>query len=401
MFVKYIRNSSLSLAFLIAIFLFFIPTQSVFAVPPMPWIYSGTVEVAGEPIVNSVMEIDDALDGNGDPLDERTYGELVCVTYCIHAKIGTWTTASVAIKDGIYTALNVGPPDVTYNNKTIYFYIAGRTFPAVNIDKTPYDILADETETFSAAFLPSVTFNYRLTFAKLPDPTPTPTPTVTPTPVIAQPSVYSGPLIISGASNPPNNAVLIAKIGSYTSAPAVIDGESYKNLILNPSNITYEGMKIEFYLNGYKSLTTDIFYNGSFNLSFPLLFTAIPNATATPIPVTAVPIAVPVIIPTITPTPILIIKTIIVTPTPVTSTSTPIPSVTPLPTSTPVAPTPIVLVVTATPESDISTPVPLESGGCFAKHGDLSVQTGAANIFFLISPLLFIIFHRIYRKKIK
>ena len=254
--------------------------------------------------------------------------------------------------------------------------------------------------------MPSVTFDYKLIFAKLPDPTPTPTPTITPTPVIAQPSVYSGPLIISGATTPPLNAVLVAKIGTYTSPPAVIVDESYKNLILNPSNITYEGMKIEFYLNGYKSITTDIFYNGSFNLSFPLLFTAIPNATATTIPVTAVPIAVPVILPTITPTPILIIKTIIVTPTPLPPTATSIPTITPIPTSSPpppspVPPTPIVLVVTATPEIPYATPVPLEAGGCFGTHGDLSVQTGAANILLLISPLLFIIFHRIYRKKIK
>ncbi|MCH2304704.1 MAG: hypothetical protein MK330_04035, partial [SAR202 cluster bacterium] len=251
---------------------------------------------------------------------------------------------------------------------------------------------------FKAAFLPSVTFDYKLTFPKLPDPTPTPIPTMTPTPVIPQPSVYSGSLIISGASEPPAHAVLVAKIGPYTSPPALIDSDSYKNLILNPSDIIFEGMKIEFYLIGYKSLTTDVFKNGSFNLAFPLLFTAIPEATATPVPATAIP----VVIPTVTPTPVPpIIKTIIVTPTPLPPTSTPIPTNTPTPTPTitPIPPTPIVLVVTATPESNNPTPVPLDSGGCFSTNGDLSITTGAVNLFFLISPILFIICYRIYRKK--
>ena len=159
--------------------------DSAFAVPPMPLIYSGTVEVAGEPIVNSVMEIDTEVDEFGSPVNPTTYGELICVTYCLHAQVGDWVTAFVPIKNGIFTALSVGPPDSTYNNLPIYFYI--------------YDVPADQTEVFKAAFLPSVTFDYKLTFPKLPDPTPTPIPTMTPTPVIAQPSVYSGSLIISGA----------------------------------------------------------------------------------------------------------------------------------------------------------------------------------------------------------
>ena len=384
MFVNSIKNKNVFIAIISSLVLLFITIDSALAVPPMPLIYSGTVEVTGEPIVNSVMEIDTEVDEFGSPVNPTTYGELICVTYCLHAQVGDWVTASVPIKNGIFTALSVGPPDSTYNNLPIYFYI--------------YDVPADQTEVFKAAFLPSVTFDYKLTFPKLPDPTPTPIPTMTPTPVIAQPSVYSGSLIISGASEPPANAVLVAKIGPYTSPPALIDSDSYKNLILNPSDIIFEGMKIEFYLNGYKSLTTDVFKNGSFNLAFPLLFTAIPIATATPVPATAIP----VVIPTVTPTPVPpIIKTIIVTPTPLPPTSTPIPTNTPTPTPTitPIPPTPIVLVVTATPESNNPTPVPLDSGGCFSTNGDLSITTGAVNLFFLISPILFIICYRIYRKK--
>ena len=63
-------------------------------------------------------------------------------------------------------------------------------------------------------------------------------------------------------------------------------------------------MTVEFYLNGYKSITTGTFKNGSFNLIFPLLFTAIPVETATPIPPTIVPTKVPIVVPTVTPTPV-------------------------------------------------------------------------------------------------
>ena len=383
MFVNSIKSKYLILALLNIFLLMILISDDIYAVPPMPMIYSGTVEVPGESNVNSVFEIDDAVNEDGSPMNPTTYGELICVTYCLHAQIGDWITGSVPIKDGVFTALSVGPPDSTYNNLPIYFYI--------------FDIAADQTEIFKAAFLPSVTFDYKLTFAKLPDPTPTPTPTITPTPVIAQPAVYSGPLIISGSSLPPINAQLVAKIGPYTSAPAVIDGESYKNLILNPSDISFEGMRVEFFLNGYKSITTDTFKNGSFNLSFPLLFTAIPEATATPIPPTVIPTNTPVVSPTVIPTPVQIIKTVIVTPTPLPPTITPMPTNTPVPTATntPLPPTPIVLVVTATPESN---EVDSTSGGCFSNRGDLSLETGAANLFFLISPLLFIFIYRIYKK---
>ena len=385
MIINSIKNKNIFIAIFSSLILLFITIDSAFAVPPMPMIYSGTVEILGGPTVDSVMGIDSEVDEFNNPVNPTTFGTEICMTYCLYARVGDWVTGSVPIKNGVFTALAVGPiapenkPNTTYNNLPISFYI--------------FDIPADQTDIFKVRGLPKVQFDFELTFAKLPEPTPTPTPIPTATPVVAQPSVYSGPLIISGTSEPPSNGILVAKVGPYTSAPALIDGESYKNLILNPSDISFEGMKIEFYLNGYKSLTTDVFKNGSFNLAFPLLFTAIPEATATPVPATAIP---PVVIPTVTPTPVPpIIKTIIVTPTPLPPTSTPIPTNTP----TPIPPTPIVLVVTATPESNNPTPVPLDSGGCFSTNGDLSITTGAANLFFLISPILFIICYRIYRKK--
>lgn len=40
-------------------------------------------------------------------------------------------------------------------------------------------------------------------------------------------------------------------------------------------------------------------------------------------------------------------------------------------------------------------------GACSSHQGDLSVKTGAFNLFFLFSPLLFLIFYKLYRKRLK
>ena len=81
MIINSIKNKNIFIAIFSSLILLFITIDSAFAVPPMPLIYSGTVEVAGEAIVNSVMEIDTEVDEFGSPVNRTTYCELLCVKY--------------------------------------------------------------------------------------------------------------------------------------------------------------------------------------------------------------------------------------------------------------------------------------------------------------------------------
>ena len=95
----------------------------------------------------------------------------------------------------------------------------------------------------------------------LPEPTPTPTPippTPTPTPVVTDPGVFSGMIVVAGGSVP-SEAMLVARVGDYESPPASIQGENYRNLVVDPQDGSYVGQPIEFYLNESKSRTTVTF----------------------------------------------------------------------------------------------------------------------------------------------
>ena len=71
-------------------------TAEAASLPPWPYIYSGSVTVAGTPASDGAM---------------------------VTAKIGSYTSVGVAVKDGRYVGLAVGGPDVTYVGKAITFYL--------------------------------------------------------------------------------------------------------------------------------------------------------------------------------------------------------------------------------------------------------------------------------------
>ncbi len=324
------------------------------ALPPLPYFYSGTAKVG----------VANVPDG-----------------FAIVAKIETYESKPATVTGGRFT-LTVSPPNSTFNDKEVTFHLDG--------------IKANETDTFKASALPTLKRDFNLTFASLPTPTPTPsptptnTPTLTPTPQVAHPAIYAGLIIVAGG-DVPEKAELTAKIGAYESTAARIQGAGYTNLVVDPNDFSVIGSTIEFYLDGFKSRTTDIFQSGRTRGGFDLIFVGLPTPTATPIP-TNTPTATP--IPTNTPTPA---PTATLTPTP-TNTPSPVPTATrtPRPTRTPTTsptPTPEPTVApspTATPRVLSATPTPAPSGGfCSAAPGP-PTSAGVANVLLLLAPVAMI-----------
>ena len=122
----------------------------------------------------------------------------------------------------------------------------------------------------------------------------------------------------------PEGAVLVARIGSYESEPALIEGEEYGSLVLNPRDFSLVGQTVEFLLNRVKSGVTDVYESGSIKTNFGLVFIGLPTPTRSP---TATPTPLPTLTP-LRPTP----RPTAVPPTP---TGTPVISP-PSPTNTPV-----------------------------------------------------------------
>ena len=310
----------------------------------------------------------------------------------VTANILEFSSQPVVVKDGKYAALSILPPDASHLNKTVTFKLNGV-------------VVAAQTDVFKAAGVPVSKRNFDLTFPALPEPTATATATPTPTPPVALPSVYSGLLIVAGGSAP-EDARLVARIGEYESIPAVIDGDVYSNLVVDPGDIGVVGQTVEFYLNDVKSRNTGTYQSGATVKDFDLVFvglpTPTPTLTATPVPPTPTPTRTPVPTATRTPTPSP-------TPTPTASptvsmeptrvpfaTLTPTPTVirtdTPTPTSVPTAthtPTASPVPAPPLPPPPLPTAAPAAQetgGGCFAAD-HVPLSTAVANLLMMGAPL--------------
>ena len=322
--------------------------------PPAPELYSGTVTVAGDP----------APDGS-----------------TIVARIGDeYESEPVTVSGGMYSDLSLTAPDASFRDRTINFFLNGV-------------VQANETDKLTASAVPVIKFGFSLTFAQLPQPTPSPTP------VTVSPTVFSGILAAAG-SGVPADAVLVARIGDYTSEPARIDGDEYSNLIVDPKGESYVGMNITFELNDVAaSSPTDTVFQGGMFETVNLIFTGLPTptpeptATATPVPPTATPEPTATPVPTATATPVPPTATPEPTATPVpTATAVP-PTATPQPTATPV-PTATATsqpVATTAAPPPAATPTPEEessSGGiCGLPTGETSPITAMVNLALLTAPL--------------
>jgi len=97
-------------------------------------------------------------------------------------------------------------------------------------------------------------------------------------PKTAFPSVYSGSIVVAGTGIP-SDAVLTAKIGDYTSPPAIISGNSFQNLVVSPGNSTFIDKPIIFMLNNVQSEPiNELYIPGSTN-DINLVFVGLPVET--------------------------------------------------------------------------------------------------------------------------
>ena len=328
-------------------------TRVVSAQPPIPALYSGTATVVGVPVPDDLL---------------------------ISARIEGYASEPVAVQDGQYKLLQVAPPEGDFRGKLITFHLDG--------------VQADQSDMFRSA---SFDFSFDLTFPRLPVPTPTPTvePTETPiptaTPETAQPTVYSGPIVVAGGAVP-EGAELVARIGSYESHPALIQDQGYINLVVDPNDKRLIGQTVEFFLNGVRSSTTDFYVSGKFNFDFGLIFVGVPTPTATAVPPSTTPTTVPPTpMPTSTQTPVPPTST----PLRPTSTATAVPpTATPAP-STPATPGPALVPAGSEPTA---TPVP-SAGFCGSTGRSTPTSAGVGSLLALLAPVGMIAGYRRWRRR--
>ena len=306
-------------------------------------------------------------------------GKAVPNGFTLVARIDTrYESAPVEVKDGRYELLVVAPDDQALIGQAVTFDLEG--------------VLANQTATYQPGV---VNTSFNLTFPKLPDPTPTPTatPTLTPvptaTPKVVFPAVYSGFIVVAGGVTP-EGAVLVARVGSYESLPARIEGETFRNLIIDPQDSGLEGKTIEFMLNGVVSRTVDSYASGAVKRDLTLVFFDVPTPTPTPqptfTPTPLPPTATPTITPTATPVPV----SPTLTPVPVSPTLTPVPV---FPTSA-AAPQPTSALEQTTPQA-----TPAASGGaCGAPDVDAPITTGMTNFLLMVGPLAALGLYRRFRR---
>ena len=203
------------------------------------------------------------------------------------------------------------------------------------------------------------------------------------------PATYSGTITIAGiAVN--EDMSLVAKVGDYTSPPAVIlESGEFLNLVILTDDDSLIGVPVEFFLEGEPSTppAIGVFEPGKRQI-VDLIFgsvppTETPTPTETPVPPTATPV------PTETPVPPTATPVPTDTPTPVPPTATPVPTdtptpvpptATPKPTETPVPTNTAVPVVEVEPEEE-------PSGGCLVASR-ITFGQAAANMLMLFAPLV-------------
>ena len=288
-------------------FLFQGLSSNAYAAPPLlPMVFSGTITV-----------------NSGESPDGRL---LVGRIFDSNDRI-LYTSNSVKVTGNKYVALTLGPMEPVVIDKQIKFYFLCGEIPCIDA--------ATETINYASA---KVKFRYSLTFAKVP-PTQSEsdaaaktkadaqtaaqakankiaaeavakakadaaaaakvktdaaaaaakvkadaevatktTAKVDPEPQTAYPSVYSGSILVAGTEMP-GNAVLTAKIGDYTSPPAIISGNSFQNLVISPGNSTYIDKPIIFMLNNVESEPIIELYKPGLTKALKLIFVGVPIDT--------------------------------------------------------------------------------------------------------------------------
>ena len=371
------------------------------AIPAFPMSFSGSATVAGSRI------------------PDCTY---------IFAMVGESMSGFRPIVDGNYDNLTLGARERSADGQEITFHLSEDVIAA---ERQTYIYFPGPPDPPSQAFKTGIV----LTFPHLVTPSPTPIPedtstpavpmvasptpvvvatmppvvvepTITPTPLTAQPAIYSGALTIAGLATIPPGSVLTARIGtSYESLPAAIVGQGYQNLVIAPGSSSFIGQPIEFFMNGFKSVSLDTFESGARKTNFEIIFIGYPTPTVeltstpeaepepTVAPATDTPTPTPSPQPADTPVPPTPTATATPPPTPTPTatlrpTRTPIPTL--APTNTPAAsaapPSPEVIVVTATPAATES-PTPEPAGGTCSCTGSAPLSSGIGSLLMLFAPV--------------
>lgn len=280
------------------------------------------------------------------------------------------------LPDGLTVVARIGDeyetePVVT-ENATAFIKIIppGRGFVGrsvtIFVDTVPIDQEMVYTPGFTNYSLP-------VTIPHLPIPTPTPTK------IPVRPAVYSGTVTIAGARVQPG-MVLVARIGSYESFPANLEGPNFTGLVIITTDESLVGQPVEFYLNGIAATHSPGPFEPGKNQRLDLVFVGVPTPepTATEPPATPTATAMP---PTATAT------SLPPTATPRIITATP--TKTPTATRIPPTNTPIIVLASPTPSLGVATVEPEDSsGGCGSTH----VPTGTAvlNMLLMMGPLAMI-----------
>jgi len=235
------------------------PTQA----PPPPFIYLGAATIDGQPVPDG---------------------------FVIVARIGEDESGEAVITNGRYSPLSIAPSSRAGANMTITFHLG--------------NVQAAETDVFMIKFFPTIKRDFDLTFARLPDITPTPTSTPRPPGSTAQPSVYSGLVAATGGGVVPENAEIFARLGTYTSDSVPLVNDEFRNLFVDPVDPSQIGQIIEFFITGdgitgeIKAATTVIFEKGVNRRGVALIFIGLPVPTQTSVAPTATPTPIPTATPT-------------------------------------------------------------------------------------------------------
>ena len=104
-----------------------------------------------------------------------------------------------------------------------------------------------------------------------------------PTLEAAVPAIYSGHIVIAGVAKIPEGAVLTARVRDYESLPAVFAGERYQ-IVIEPESSSFNGQPIEFFLDGHRSVSQDVFKSGTYKTNFEIVFIGYPTPTPTGTP---------------------------------------------------------------------------------------------------------------------
>ncbi len=109
------------------------------------------------------------------------------------------------------------------------------------------------------------------------------------------PFIYSGSATIDGTPVP-NGYTVHAQVGEYTSMPVAITGGRYALLSVTPSDSSFSGTEISFFMADVAANEKEVFVLAGtpvMNLNFDLTFPNLPVPTPTPTPIPPTPTETP------------------------------------------------------------------------------------------------------------